>query len=46
MPKFYCEDTAIPNTEELEMLVSVRNSMICSDIWHPIPRVIFRICYT
>ena len=20
MPKFYCEDTAIPNTEELEML--------------------------
>ena len=34
MPKFYCEDTAIPNTEELEMLVSVRNSMICSDIWH------------
>ena len=34
MPKFYCEDTAIPNTEELEMLVSVGNSMICRDIWH------------
>ena len=34
MPKFYCEDTAIPNAEELEMLVSVGNSIICSDILH------------
>ena len=43
MPKFYCEDTAIPIAEELKMLLSVGNSMICSDIWHKYHECYFEI---
>ena len=43
MPKFYCEDTAIPIAEELKMLRSVGNSMICSDIWHKYHECYFEI---